>query len=318
MFRDLLIKKRSLARVILVGCVSLCCWFCYPVSARGDLDKKQARKLIATMPGLDLKTGALRILTLRSIDATTFEATTEISTAFRFEGNGSGRWRVTELRTGPGQWQSIDVMSLVLKAEAGTNPCNAGPAARAGSDLSARRARCLLADLLGVQLPSDDVRIKAVSALGLPFSSKPSALVEAYVTASFRFQKSARESWHVTGVRTGDRTWVDPQVILTAVDNEKVNRARADLETIARALDEYRRQRGSFVDSKSQVVLIDFLSPRYLSRIIRVDPWHRPYSYEGSRDHFTLRSDGPDRKANTSDDVLINGPLHSAVVPATP
>jgi len=38
------------------------------------------------------------------------------------------------------------------------------------------------------------------------------------------------------------------------------------------------------------------------------DPWHQPYKYNGQRDHFTLRSSGPDRKDNTADDIIIASP----------
>jgi len=43
----------------------------------------------------------------------------------------------------------------------------------------------------------------------------------------------------------------------------------------------------------------------YLARIIRIDPWHRPYEYEGTRTSFVLRSSGPDGKPNTPDDVTV-------------
>ena len=37
--------------------------------------------------------------------------------------------------------------------------------------------------------------------------------------------------------------------------------------------------------------------------IIRIDPWHQPYEYEGGGTNLVLRSPGPDGKANTCDDV---------------
>ena len=76
---------------------------------------------------------------------------------------------------------------------------------------------------------------------------------------------------------------------------------------MAKALEAFRRDRGTFVVSDSHPVAIDFLSPRYLARVIRVDPWHQPYKYQGERDHFTLRSTGPDRKDNTPDDIELAG-----------
>ncbi len=86
---------------------------------------------------------------------------------------------------------------------------------------------------------------------------------------------------------------------------EKTARARAELESIATALESFRRERGFYLESKSEAALIDNLNPLYLARVIRVDPWHQPYQYEGARTSFVLRSNGPDGKADTADDVTV-------------
>jgi len=39
-----------------------------------------------------------------------------------------------------------------------------------------------------------------------------------------------------------------------------------------------------------------------------MDPWHQPYRYQGERDHFILRSTGPDGKADTADDIQLQSP----------
>ena len=295
--------------------IALSCLAVTSTLAKSDLSSKQAEKLIANMAGLKLKKSAVHIKTIRPVDASTFEANAEIATAFRLEQNGPGQWRVAEFRTGQDQWQDIELISHALKIVAGANSCDV-PEPRAGGNAIAEpgpmRARCLLADLLAVQLPTDAVRIKAVSSMTLPFSSKASAMVEALVAADFRFQKGSDGSWRVAAVKTGKRDWVDPEIILSAVNREKAAGARTELESIAKALEDFRGQRGFYVESKSEAVLIDFLSPRYLSRVIRLDPWRRPYLYEGTRDHFTLSSSGPDGKANTSDDIVLNGPIRSA------
>jgi len=82
--------------------------------------------------------------------------------------------------------------------------------------------------------------------------------------------------------------------------------ARAELESIAMALESFRRERGFYIEAKTEAALIDNLNPRYLSRVVRIDPWHRPYEYEGTLTSFVLRSDGPDEKPNTADDVTIS------------
>src|SRR5205814_9785553 len=106
-------------------------------------------------------------------------------------------------------------------------------------------------------------------------------------------------------IRTGDRRWEDVDLLVKALNAEKSSRARAELESVAVALESYRREHGGYIASKTQAALIDGLNPRYLARVIRIDPWHQPYEYEGSHSSFLLLSNGPDGKSNTPDDVTV-------------
>ncbi|HEX8843839.1 MAG TPA: type II secretion system protein GspG [Pyrinomonadaceae bacterium] len=169
---------------------------------------------------------------------------------------------------------------------------------RAAGDLSPKEARKLIANMAGIKLPSDAVRVKEISALG------SSATVLAQVETAFRFVKGDDGKWRVDEIRTGDNRWEKIEVLVEAVNCEKKARAQAELETLATALESFRRERGFYVVAKTEGVLEDQLNPRYLSRIIRVDPWNKPYLYEGTRDAYTLRSAGPDGKENTDDDVV--------------
>lgn len=169
----------------------------------------------------------------------------------------------------------------------------------AADELSAKEARRLIAHLAGIELPSDAVRVKSVSALG------SSAVVEAEVSTAFRFVLGTDGKWRVAEIRTGDNKWEDVDMIVRAINQEKSERARAELETVATALESFRRERGFYIEGKTAGVLLDQLNPLYLSRIIRVDPWHRPYQYEGNRGMYVLRSVGLDGKANTADDIVL-------------
>jgi hypothetical protein len=173
-------------------------------------------------------------------------------------------------------------------------------ATRAAGDLSPKEARRLIARMAGIQLPSDAVRIKDVSSMG------SSATVTAQVETAFRFEKSGDGKWRIAEIRTGDRRWEDVDLLLKALNTEKTARARSELESMATALESYRREHGFYVESKTEAALMDHLNPRYLSRVIRVDPWHQPYEYEGTRGSFVLRSNGPDEKPNTADDVTLS------------
>ena len=170
---------------------------------------------------------------------------------------------------------------------------------RAAGDLSPKEARKLIAGMAGIQLPSDAVRIKDISSMG------NSVVVVAQVETAFRMVKGDKDKWRITEIRTGDRRWEDLDTLMRALNVEKTARARAELESIATALESFRRERGFYLESKSEAALIDSLNPRYLARVIRVDPWHKPYEYEGVRTSFVLRSAGPDGKADTSDDVTV-------------
>jgi Type II secretion system (T2SS), protein G len=169
---------------------------------------------------------------------------------------------------------------------------------RAAGDLTPKEARRLIARMAGIELPSDAVRIKEISSFG------NSATVVAQIETAFRFVKGDKNKWRVAEIRTGDRHWEDVEMLVRALNVEKTQRARAELESIATALESYRREHGSYVEAKNEMALIDRLNPRYLNEIIRVDPWHKPYEYEGSRDSFVLRSAGPDEKTNTEDDIV--------------
>jgi hypothetical protein len=276
--------------------------------ASGDLSPKQVRKLITRMAGIALPGSAVRIQKILPADAATIAATAAIETAFRLEQNEKGQWRVSEIRVGQNQWEEIELIARAVKTVVAVGPCdNADPTTKpAAADPSVQHARCLIANLLGGQLPSDAVRVREVSPLAIPLSSRPSALVVATIEVDFRLSKAGKGAWRVAWVRTGNHEWADPDAILAAVNADKAVRARADMESIAKALEDFRRERGFYVESKSEAVLIDHLNPQYLARVIRVDPWQRPYRYDATRDHFTLRSTGPDGKENTSDDIVLN------------
>jgi hypothetical protein len=193
--------------------------------------------------------------------------------------------------------RSMLIISLVALVAAGTFLI-AGRT-RAAGDLTPKEARKLIARMAGIELPSDAVRVKDISTVG------NTAVVVAQVETAFRLVKDDKGKWRIAEIRTGDRRWEDLDTLVKALNVEKTARARAELESIATALESFRRERGFYVESKSAAALIDNLNPHYLARVIRVDPWHQPYEYEGSRSSFVLRSSGPDEKPNTPDDVTV-------------
>jgi len=277
------------------------------VDARADLSQKQARKAIQSMAGWSLPGDAVRVGSVRSGSADSADVSAEIEAVFRLRLH-EGHWELREIRTGQDRWEQLEVIAQAVHAELPAGECDAQSQfgrIKPETELTTRRARCLVAALLGIALPSDDVRIKEVSP-GLPIGSE-SALLTALVQVEFRLARETKV-WRVIEFKSGARDWVNVTNLPAAIDQIKRSAAGDDLSTIAKALGDFRRDRGHFVVSDKESVLIDHLSPRYLARVIRVDPWHRPYQYEGQQDHYSLRSLGPDGKPKTPDDVVLSSP----------
>ena len=105
---------------------------------------------------------------------------------------------------------------------------------------------------------------------------------------------------------SGTRQWLKIEGLESSIASVRLTRTNQQMDLIASALDAYKRDRGSFVISDKHSVLIDHLTPHYLHQVIRFDTWQHPFRYQGDREHFTLRSLGPDGKENTSDDIVVS------------
>ena len=284
------------------NCLYLCLLIVLaPFVARAELSQSQARKLIQNLTGSSVRVQRI------SNSAEGAEATVELQLVFRLTQH-DGRWRLSEVRTGQDRWESLDFISKAANIELPGDQCDApSEFARTedSADLTTKRARCLVAALFGIALPSDTVRIRDVSPFGFSFgSSDASALITSLVQLDFRLVRE-QQGWQVASVKPGNRDWIDLRAISAAVDQLKRSTAANELSLIAEALDKYRHERGFYVVSDKESVLVDHLSPRYLTPVIRLDPWHRPYQYEGQQTQYSLRSLGPDGKPNTGDDIVV-------------
>ena len=275
-----------------------------PIQARADLSQKQARKVIQTMGGWSLPNGSVRVRSVKASGTEGAEVSAEMELVFRLTLR-EGHWQLREIRSGQDRWERLDLIAQAMQSELPPDRCD-GPA-RLSSELTTKHARCLVAGLFDIALPSDEVRIKEISPFGLSIGSESAALVVSLVQVDFRLARDA-EGWRVAELKTGARDWVNIAGVPARIDQLKRTAATDELAQIASALDKFRHERGYFVVADKESVLIDHLSPKYLARVIRVDPWHRPYQYEGQQDHYSLRSVGPDGKPNTPDDIVVSGP----------
>ena len=287
------------------------CLLSAPVSAqkrpKPALKQGDARKVIAATPGFSLRTGAVKILEIGPAGPAPVSVTAEVTEALRLawvedesvpQTGGvfrTKRWRAVEFRTGDRAWEEFDSLS---------------DAAGAGRIEAARRAIEELVTEFDARvreskgkavepLTRGPLTIKQLSAMS------SSAVAEVVVTATFRLSKDARGRWVVSEVVFGDEAFGNLASLWQSADARKAALARTELSTLREALEAFRAERGFYVEARDSVVLLDHLSPRYLKRVVRIDPWHNPYRYEGTTAAYTLASDGPDGKPNTADDVTL-------------
>ncbi len=273
--------------------------------AFADLSQKQARQAISKIAGFSLPSSAVRVRRVTSTSKTEGEASAELELVFKLTRNADSVWRLREVRSGDSRWDDIETINRATNVELDREKCHSRDASnrwKHEGSLNNPLARCLVANLFSIALPSDAVRIKEISSLNL--GPEPSALAIALVQADFRLSKD-KAGWRVVQMRTGNRDWISIESASGSIDDWKRQQTTDDLNEIASALEAYRKRRGSYVTTDKHQVVIDHLHPRYLTHVIRLDRWLRPLRYQGDASHFTLRSLGQDGKENTADDIVV-------------
>ena len=283
-------------------------------TAEKSIKKDDARKLIAAVSILELNKAAVTVKEI-SPPGAIVNVLASVKLAFRFVRDEADVWHVVEVRTGDRQWESFDLLGRALGNE-NISPVRAELDAfaveldalaknksKAASDGESRTANDNQSQP-PKELKRGALFVKNPASALAPLGS--SVVVELEVETSVDFVRDARGRWQVARVRfVGGRGFDGLDAFERALNAEKLIRARADLETLAAALEAYRRSRGFYVVADSASALVDHLNPRHTSAYIRFDPWHHPYEYQGTRERFTLRSLGADGKANTADDVTV-------------
>ncbi|HEX8116379.1 MAG TPA: type II secretion system protein GspG [Pyrinomonadaceae bacterium] len=315
------------------------------------LKEKDARRAVAETPGFALRTGAVKVREVSAAGASPVKVSAGVTVAFRLvrvedervEQTGGifkvKRWRAAEVRTGDRSWEEFDLVAdafgrertesarlaleeLVTEFEAQQSKVGAGwkntaldvetEAARAAETGAKKKKEKKEEEKKEEEkkvepLTRGPLTIKQLSLMG------SSAVAEVEVAGDFILSKDARGRWRVTGFEVGGETVGDLDALWLSVDARKAARAREDLAEMREALEAFRRERGFYVVGEDSVVLQDHLSPRYAKRVIRLDPWHNPYRYNGTAAAYTLASDGPDGKPDTADDVTLSRPLPTRV-----
>ncbi|MCA1568030.1 MAG: type II secretion system protein GspG [Acidobacteria bacterium] len=306
---------------ILSVCAALCAFAAgsaggiATAAAEKAIKKDDARKLIAAVSLFELNKEAV---TIKEISPPGAVATVlaGVKLGFRFVKDAAGSWRVLEVRTGDRQWESFDLLARALGGDGLAFArveldAFAAELAALGNNKSATASDAPESQPIGndKNQPPKELRRGALSVKNPAAALAPmgsAAVVELEVETSVDFVRDARGRWQVARVRIGGgRGFEAFDAFESALNTEKLARARADLESLAALLEEYRRARGFYVVAETASDLVDHLNPDYTAALIRFDPWHRPYEYVGARERFTLRSLGADGKPNTADDVTV-------------
>jgi hypothetical protein len=336
-------RHRHTRRTSFIACVlvSLCA-FAAPLNthfshaaAEKAIKRDDARKLIAAVSIFELNKEAVTIKEISPPGAVS-TVLASVKLGFRFVRDEAGIWRVVDVRTGDRQWESFELLGRALggenishvraeldalaaaldalaaskrtagKEQAASDASDAqgSQSARSQTANEAEKENQSKEDQSAKELKRGALSVRNPAAALAPLGS--SAVVEVEVETSVDFVRDARGRWQLARVRFGGgQSFESFEAFARALDAEKLTRARAELESLAAALEAYRRARGFYVVGNTAVDLVDQLNPRYTAAFIRFDPWHRPYEYEGTRERFTLRSLGADGKANTPDDVTV-------------
>jgi hypothetical protein len=276
-----------------------------PKKPKPALSEKEARRVVAQSPGFKLSTGAVKVKEISPVGATPVTVVADVKTAFRFAWvedervpQTSGyfkqkRWRAVEFRTGDREWDEFDFHAATLGAER-------VEAARGALEALVNEFEARQRESKGKTVEPLRRGPLVINSLGAMGSS---VVAEVAVEATFRLATDAQGKWRVTDVVVGGEPSGDLAQLFESANAHKAERARRDLEVVRAALEDFRRERGFYVVAEDSVVLMDHLSPRYIKRIIRLDPWHNPYRYAGTTAGYALNSDGPDGKTGTADDI---------------
>lgn len=169
----------------------------------------------------------------------------------------------------------------------------------AAGNLTAKQARELLRRLGGAELKPDQVRIKTISN-----GFGPNAIVEAQIETAVRYKQEKGE-WTVADIRLGDQHWESVELITEAIRREKIRRNEDVLQGLSNALELYKKDRSGYVVATNFDQVLEQLAPHYLPMPVRFDLWEQPLLYQGTIAQYRLSSAGPDLKAGTDDDLIV-------------
>lgn len=162
-----------------------------------------------------------------------------------------------------------------------------------------RQTRDQLRTLGGAELDARAVEVTNARASG----GRATADVTIRTAVTLRHQGN---QWVLDEVRLGDRRWEKVDRIVQALEQARSEETRRQMDKILAGIASYRSAHGRLPELDSFVELIDLLNPEFLDEVIRLDGWQNPFHFKQEDDGtLELRSDGPDGKRGTDDDLVI-------------
>ena len=163
-----------------------------------------------------------------------------------------------------------------------------------------------LARNLIIGMSSKDAMQKSdVEIVKLQQTTGSEAIAETRTRIAYRFENSGNV-WRVRELRIGHGQWESVENIERALNQVKTEETKQLLARIAEAIQKYREANKRFPSFKDFVDLSDQLAPGFMTPLVRLDAWQRPFEASMSGSNILLRSAGPDGIMGSQDDIEIN------------
>jgi hypothetical protein len=161
----------------------------------------------------------------------------------------------------------------------------------------------LARDLI-MEIPRDTLEKADIDVLTITQVSGSEAIAETKVKTAFRFEK-VQGNWVIREIRLGHGQWEKVGNLAQTLERVKIEETGELLDRIAEAARKYREAKGALPSFKDYIGLSDQLSPAFLTPLIRLDSWRRPFWAERTQSGAAVvRSAGPDSRYYTNDDIL--------------
>ena len=167
-----------------------------------------------------------------------------------------------------------------------------------------RKMNDTLARNLIVGINSDAIRKSDVEIVNIQQISASTAIVETHARVAFRFQNDGN-IWRVHEIRIGHGSWESVENIERALNQIKAENTKELLTRIAEAIQKYREANRRLPAFNDFVDLSDQLSPKFLTPLVRLDTWQRPFEARMSDTCILLISAGPDGVTGNQDDIEL-------------